>query len=178
MTHLYKNLIKNIILQNKSFIDAKQFDKVFQNILLIPDKELFLKFLLNFGDRNEWLGLVHPFPASNLEIVDVVGKTLNLLKSAKDLGIKEDEFLFLERVLSEGSLADVARDEQSKAAYVSALHLVGIPKIYDVDDGKGFWRKGPDYLIGDGQVPLDEWVKLQKETYDVNFDTSNFRRLW
>ena len=178
MTHLHSNLIKNIILQNKSLIAAKQFDKVFQNIPLIPEKEIFLKFLLNFGDRNEWLGLVHPFPASNLEIVDVVGKTLNLLKSAKDLGIKEDEFLFLERVLSEGSLANVARDEQSMAAYVSALHLVGVPAIYDVKDGKGFWKKGQDYLIGDGQVSLDRWVILRKEVYGVNSDISDFRRLW
>lgn len=178
MTRLHSNLIRNLILQNKSLIASKQFDKVFQKMSSIPEKKIFLSFLLDFKDRNEWLGLVHSFPASNLEIVDVVGKTLSLLKSAKDLGIKEDEFLFLERVLSEGSLTGVTRDEQSKAAYVSALHLVGVPAIYDVENGKGFCRRTPDYLIGDGQVPLDKWVKLQKETYGMNFDLSDFRRLW
>lgn len=172
-----KELLKKIILDHKTEINTKQFDKVFRDLKSDEEKIFFLEFILNFTNRNELLELVPSFSASNVDIVNTVKF---ILQTLDDPDQETGDFIYLESALAESTLSGVAKDANSQKAYISALHLVGIPEIYDVAAGKGYWQRGRDYLIGNGNTALDRWVNLVNlEFFDTDFlEVKDFRRLW
>lgn len=165
-----KSYLRDIITSYSEEINNKEFDKIFPD-LNNSFKIVLLEFLLNFLDRNELLKLVTPFKASNQEILEVVENVLDYFKQPYN------SFCFLEEII-EFQLDLQNTDNESKKAYVSALHLVGVPEIYDVKDGLGYTGFDQDYLIGNGKRSLSKWIDEINREEDADYKLSDFRRLW
>lgn len=165
-----KSYIREIITSYSKEINNKEFDKIFPD-LSNSFKIVLLEFLLNFLDRNELLTLTKPFKASNLEILEVVENVLDYFKQP------QNSFCFLDEIIK-FQLDLQNTDNESKKAYVSALHLVGVPEIYDVAYGKGFVGSDQDYLIGSGKRSLLKWIDEINREEDAGYKLSDFRRLW
>lgn len=165
-----KSYIREIITSYSKEINNKEFDKIFPD-LSNSFKIVLLEFLLNFLDRNELLMLTKPFKASNLEILEVVENVLDYFKQP------QNSFCFLDEIIK-FQLDLQNTDNESKKAYVSALHLVGVPEIYDVAYGKGFVGSDQDYLISSGKRSLLKWIDEINREEDAGYKLSDFRRLW
>lgn len=165
-----KDFIRETITNYSEKINNKKFHEIFLD-LAADAKIIFLEFLLNFMDRNELLGLIKPFKANNQEILDVVENVLDYFK------YPFNNFIFLDEVIKyQLDIPDT--DTESKKAYASALHLIGIPEIYDVAYGMGFVGSEQDYLISDGRRSLSKWIDEQNKEVDADLKLSDFRKLW
>lgn len=165
-----KNYLRQIITSYSEEINNKEFNKIFPE-LGSSLKIIFLEFLLNSVDRNELLNLVQPIKPSNLEIMEVVENVIDYLKQP------QNSFCFLDEIIK-FQLDLQNADDESKKAYVSALHLIGIPEIYAVADGKGFVGSGQDYLIGLSGKSLSRWISEMIKEEGLDLKLSDFKKLW